>query len=224
MSTREKLPIDDGKHIGKTEVLQNTNFLLIIVGATSSGKSMVIHHLLERYPHIKNIVSYTTRKKRPTEVDGVFSHFISEEDFIAKRDSLVCVTERTIEGVIAHYGVQKEDLDQVLSGGAAAMHHDMETASCFKEELEKLYTPEEVNWYMSKVLTIFLGTSSLFTLKQRYLHRDRVNDSKETFIRRLRHEWILWNRLYGFFPHVVMNDGSIGTVLDEMAQLLNARK
>lgn len=211
-------------HHEKVEQLHNANFLLIVVGPTASGKTTIIRRFLERYPTVKNVVSVTTRKMRPDEVNHVACHFISEEEFLAKKGILTFVTNRDVEGAIVHYGVQKEDVDGVLLGEARTMHLDMETATRLQEELEKLYESEVVARLLAKTLVVFLGTSSLFTLKDRYLSRDRINDTRQTFLNRMRYEWTLWKKLRGHFSHIVMNENTIDAILNDIARLLNACK
>ncbi|KAI4292986.1 guanylate kinase [Pancytospora philotis] len=56
---------------------------LVITGPSAVGKSTVISYLLgSAYFHLS--VSYTTRRPRPWEVDGVDYVFVSEDEFKAK--------------------------------------------------------------------------------------------------------------------------------------------
>lgn len=54
---------------------------VIIVGKQASGKNTLVNHLVESHG-FRKVVTYTTRPKRPGEIDGVDYHFISEEEFI----------------------------------------------------------------------------------------------------------------------------------------------
>jgi len=57
--------------------------LIVLSGPSGVGKSTVISQLLGRRPDIYFSVSYTTRKPREGEVDGVNYHFVSRETFEA---------------------------------------------------------------------------------------------------------------------------------------------
>ena len=54
--------------------------MLILVGASASGKTEVANYLIEHYG-LKKMVTYTTRKPRELEENGVAYHFVSLEEF-----------------------------------------------------------------------------------------------------------------------------------------------
>lgn len=54
--------------------------IITITGPSGSGKSTV-QRLLQRKYGAKDIISYTTRKRRPKERDGVDYHFVSQDEF-----------------------------------------------------------------------------------------------------------------------------------------------
>ncbi len=56
--------------------------LFIISAPSGAGKTSLVHALLATNPQIVLSVSYTTRKPRKGEIDGVAYHFVSHETFI----------------------------------------------------------------------------------------------------------------------------------------------
>lgn len=54
--------------------------IVIFVGASASGKTVISRNLVENYNY-KEITSYTTRDKRPGEKNGIDYHFVSNKDF-----------------------------------------------------------------------------------------------------------------------------------------------
>ena len=54
--------------------------IIVLIGASGSGKSLIEKELAEKHGYEK-IVSYTTRKPRQGEVNGIDYHFISNEQF-----------------------------------------------------------------------------------------------------------------------------------------------
>jgi len=56
--------------------------LFIIAAPSGGGKSTLCRAVLKRFADMRYSVSYTTRKRRPGEQDGVDYHFISKRDFI----------------------------------------------------------------------------------------------------------------------------------------------
>jgi guanylate kinase len=55
--------------------------LLVLSGPSGAGKSTVIHQLMEERGNVYFSVSYTTRKPREGEQEGVNYHYISNEQF-----------------------------------------------------------------------------------------------------------------------------------------------
>jgi len=81
--------------------------MLIIVGPSATGKTVIVSHL-QKISNLKKLVTYTTRNKREGEVNDVDYHFISKEEFINKIDNgfffeYVCYHEN-------YYGTALSDL------------------------------------------------------------------------------------------------------------------
>lgn len=57
--------------------------MIIICGASASGKTQVAHYLEKEHGFLK-VVTCTTRPKRIHEVDGVDYHFYSKDEFISR--------------------------------------------------------------------------------------------------------------------------------------------
>ncbi len=54
--------------------------MLVLIGASASGKTEIAKRLIEGYGFEK-MITYTTREKRPGEIDGIDYHFLSTEQF-----------------------------------------------------------------------------------------------------------------------------------------------
>ncbi|MFA6603746.1 MAG: guanylate kinase [Patescibacteria group bacterium] len=59
---------------------------LVISGPSGSGKTTVAEALLKADASLTRLVTNTSRSPRPGEVDGRDYHFLSREEFIARRD------------------------------------------------------------------------------------------------------------------------------------------
>jgi len=57
--------------------------MIILVGASATGKSVVVKRMQELYG-IEKVVTYTTRSMRMGEINGLDYHFISKEEFCSK--------------------------------------------------------------------------------------------------------------------------------------------
>lgn len=66
-------------------MVQEQKHVLVIAGASGSGKSTVVKYLKNRYPDMFEVsVSFTTRSPREKEIDGKEYHFVSQEKFTKK--------------------------------------------------------------------------------------------------------------------------------------------
>lgn len=55
--------------------------LIVISGPSGVGKDTLIDRLMKLDPNLRYSISYTTRRPRPEEVDGVNYRFVSREQF-----------------------------------------------------------------------------------------------------------------------------------------------
>ena len=65
---------------------QRVGRLFLVLGPSGVGKSTVIRCVRKRVPALRYPLSYTTRRPRSGELDGVDYHFVSEEQFLRLRD------------------------------------------------------------------------------------------------------------------------------------------
>lgn len=83
--------------------------MIVLIGASASGKTEVAKEIIKKY-QFKKIITYTTRKKRDGEVEGKDYYFISKEEFIKKQ-----LNDQFIETTIYHnnyYGTAFKDADR----------------------------------------------------------------------------------------------------------------
>ena len=60
--------------------IRDEHGMLFVVSAPSGGgKTSLCKEVIKRLPNFEHGISYTTRERRPTEVDGKDYYFISEE-------------------------------------------------------------------------------------------------------------------------------------------------
>ena len=71
--------------------------MIVLVGCSGSGKSTIQSYLTKMYG-FESLISYTTRQPRDGEKDGIDYHFISEEEFLKKKE----------EGFFAEIGKYRE--------------------------------------------------------------------------------------------------------------------
>ena len=85
--------------------------ILSLTGPSGVGKTTLMHNLLKVVPHVRPLVSYTTRTARPTDEPGEYS-YITQEEF----DRMAATGEFLWEAsaYVNRYGTRKADIDAAL--------------------------------------------------------------------------------------------------------------
>jgi len=118
--------------------LSNSNkrkFLIILISPSGGGKTAIFTKVLADNNEIKYSVSFTTRKPRINEIDGVHYNFISEEKFLEMKNS-----GDFLESAIVHkywYGTSKSYINSVLKNNYIIMDIDVQGAKqIMKSEID----------------------------------------------------------------------------------------
>lgn len=175
---------------GQITTIRRRGLMLMLSSPSGAGKSTIARNLLESDPALELSVSVTTRPRRPSEIDGVHYHFVSQRDFDRLRD-----TDALLEWAEVHgncYGTPREAAEQAMSDGRDMLFDiDWQGAN---QLVEKMPTD---------IVSIFILPPSMEELKSR-LQR-RAEDSAETIEKRLanaREEIGHWQE----YDYVVVND------------------
>ena len=183
--------------------MSDTSARLFVVAAPSgAGKTTLVKALVSRHPELHFSISYTTRKKRSNEANGVDYLFVGVDEFArlrAQGDLL-----ESAEVFDNHYGTSREQVQQHLQDG----HHvileiDWQGAAQVREA-------------MPECVTIFILPPSPDELEHRL--RSRHTDSEEVIHRRLRDalsDMSHWSE----FDYAIINDDLDRAVADLEAVL-----
>lgn len=81
--------------------------MLVIVGASASGKTEIANALVTQYAYIKSVTT-TTRQRRVHEMDHIHYHFVSKEQFetLSVQDAFI----ETTRYQDFDYGLQKNEI------------------------------------------------------------------------------------------------------------------
>lgn len=90
--------------------------LVVISGPGGVGKDTLIDMLLARHPELRYSVSYTTRPRRPYEVEGRHYHFVSRPEF----ERLVAEGELLEHALVGGhlYGTSARQVSEAQAAGA----------------------------------------------------------------------------------------------------------
>ena len=87
----------------------------LVVAPSGAGKSTLVNALLARDAQIGLSISHTTRAPRPGEIQGREYHFVSEADFLARRERGEFLESAEVHG--HHYGTSRVWIDERLREG-----------------------------------------------------------------------------------------------------------
>jgi len=184
--------------------------LAIISGPSGVGKDTIIAALRKR-PHGRAyhyVVTCTTRRRRPGEVEGVSYRFLSKAAFADLRDRGELLEWAEVHG--HWYGTPREDVRTALAAGRdVILKIDVQGAQKIKE-----HVPE--------ALLVFLVPPSLEALFGRL--RARATETADELEVRQRNAAIELARA-GDYDHVVVNEtGQVDRVAARIAEIITAEK
>lgn len=163
--------------------------LFVIAAPSGAGKTSLVRALMERHRNLGFSVSFTTRPRRPTEVDGRDYHFIGRDRFDSMASSGEFIEHANVFG--NGYGTGGAQVEQALAAGQdLILEIDWQGARQVRERL-----PEAID--------IFILPPSRAALEQRL--KGRGTDSPAVIARRLSEsvaEMLHWAE----FRYVVVND------------------
>ena len=163
--------------------------LFVVAAPSGAGKTTLVKELVKRNPDLRFSISYTTRKKRRTEVDGVDYLFVDLDTFEQKRSEGEMLEYAQVFD--NYYATSRSQVEQNLAAG-----HDVLLEIDWQGA-------RQVRDAMPECVTVFILPPSLRELERRL--RDRRTDSPEVISRRLRDalsDMSHWDE----FDHIIIND------------------
>lgn len=180
---------------------KSTGELIIISGTTCAGKGTVIQKLLEKNKNLNLSISYTSRKIRNDDIEGVTYYFVSEQEFEKKIKNNDFLEYAKVQ-YGAYYGTPKKEVIDLLNEGKdVILEIDVQGAQIIKEKY-----PE--------TLLIFILAPSMKEIKKRIL--SRKTETKEQIINRFKTAYNEINEI-NKYNYVVVNDD-----LDECVEKVNS--
>jgi guanylate kinase len=174
--------------------ISRRGIMLVLSSPSGAGKTTLTRNLLEQENKddpgkLELSISVTTRKRRPSEIDGVHYYFVSKRRFEAMRDGGELLEWAEVHG--NYYGTPREPVERALADGRDVLFDiDWQGARQLYEKMR------------DDVISVFVLPPSAAELKSR-LER-RAEDSEEIITRRLRNaaeEIQHWNE----YDYVLVN-------------------
>ena len=144
--------------------------LIVISAPSGSGKTTICRALQASDPGIRFSISYTTRPRRHTETNGVDYVFISDKEFLERKNKNEFVETELVHGF--QYGTSRLAIEGAINDNALLLLElDVKGAMSIK------------NAYPEETMTFFILPPSVSQLRYRLRHRG--TDSEERISKRL---------------------------------------
>ena len=181
--------------------------VVIISGPSGAGKSTLVQRLLQTCAlPLELSISATTRPARSDELNGVAYHFLSPEEFEAKRLAGEFLEYKEVFGQGFWYGTLLNNIKQGLHLGKwVILEIDVAGAMSVIDRV-----PDAI--------TIFIHPGSMEELERRL--RNRQTDSEEAILRRLEVATQEMANRHKYKYQVVNKD--VDAAADEVSEILQA--
>jgi guanylate kinase len=180
--------------------------LFVLAAPSGGGKTSLVRALLEREPGIRLSVSYTTRRPRPGEQDGIHYHFVDEAKFMALKEAGEFLEHAHVHG-------------NWYATSAAWLRREVELGHDMLLEID-WQGAQQVRRLIPEAVHIFILPPSLASLKERLDKRGQ--DAPEVIRQRLeaaREEM----RHCGEFDYVIMNQ-DFARAVDDLSVIVRAAR
>jgi guanylate kinase len=149
--------------------MEYSGSMFMIVAPSGAGKSSLVAALLDTDPNLSLSVSFTTRSPRPGEIEGVNYHFISEADFLSRKEQGDFLEWALVHG--NYYGTSRSwILEKMQLGQDVILEIDWQGAKQIQE-------------IIPSALWIFILPPTFEILEERL--RSRGQDDDSTIQRRI---------------------------------------
>lgn len=170
--------------------IRRRGLMLVLSSPSGAGKSTIARDLLSEDKGFELSISYTTRQKRGSEIEGVHYHFVSQREFERLRDGDALLEWAEVHG--NYYATPREPAELAMSEGRDMLFDiDWQGADQLREKMP------------ADVVSIFILPPSMAELRSRLMRR--AEDQERVIEERLKNaraEIKEWSK----YDYVVVND------------------
>lgn len=181
--------------------------MFVISSPSGAGKGTLSRNILDTDRDMTLSVSVTTRERRPSEINGVHYHFISQQRFLSMRDGGELLEWAEVHG--NYYGTPKAPVEEALKAGRDVLFDiDWQGAAQLREKMA------------ADVVSVFILPPSMTELRSRLTRR--AEDAPDVIEKRLvnaRREIAEWPN----FDYVVVND-DLDAAFADLQAILRAER
>lgn len=180
--------------------------VIIFSAPSGSGKTTIVHRLLERYPQLEFSISATSRAPRGAERDGVDYYFLSQEAFAAAvAEGRFVEWEEVYKGTC--YGTLRSEVERIWQKGHVIVF-DVDVLGGIN--LKRIFGQD--------ACSVFIMPPSVEELRRRL--EGRGTDSPEAIDRRVAKAEFELTKAQEF-DHTVVND-RLDDAVEETCAILDA--
>ena len=181
--------------------------MFVISSPSGAGKGTLSRNILDTDRDMTLSISVTTRDRRPSEINGVHYHFISQQRFVSMRDGGELLEWAEVHG--NYYGTPQAPVEEALASGRDVLFDiDWQGAAQLRDKM-----PDDV-------VSVFILPPSMAELRSRLTRR--AEDAPEVIEKRLvnaRREIAEWPN----FDYVVVND-DLDAAFADLTAILRAER
>lgn len=149
-----------------SSTLKRKGILFVVIGPSGSGKSTLCSRLVREFEtDLHYSISVTSRPPREGEVDGKSYHFVSREEFLARRDRGEFFEWEETHGNL--YGTLRATLENGINSG-----HDL----LFQIDVRGAMTMKKN--FPDNTVAVFIIPPSFEALRERLLSRGSVESAE----------------------------------------------